>query len=363
MFTIEAKTLSNALSLVSASAERKVTIPILAFVLVESMDDGKIRLTRSDIDTAIQAEVATIECDDFAWCVPAVELSDLVKLMSGDVVLDEFKGRVNVSAGSTKQKLPMRPRQDFPMIESADDAIGEISGELLAKMLTTALLGAETNPNGVEWQKNLELIAKDGCLTITGCTNPRISSVSVPFDGVFEAVLPVRGAEVLASFAKSAESVTIALSDNLFTLRSPQGAAHSRLSSLKMADWRMVVAAEYQHQIEVDPSLALLSLRRALLASDNGAVNMFLGKDAAILASSNADTKREGQETLPIQCSTLNGATHDIRVLGEQLAEYFKLCDGPVLWQVNEGQSAMRFTLKQAGEFDWQYIQTTLKLK
>lgn len=363
MFTATAQTLSRALSLVLTSAEVKGTMPVLAYVLFEAKD-GLLRLTATDIDSTVEAQLETIECGaDFAWCVPGKPLADLVKLLSGDVLLVESKGRVAVQAGEGKHLLPMLPREAFPAVEAAQTPIGDMDGSLLSKMLSTALLGAETNPNGVDWQKNLEVIGKDGQLTITGCSSAQISSVSAKFNGEVEAVIPQRAATILKAFAESAESVSIACSNNLLSLRTETGAAHSRLSALRMADWRMLIQADYQHTIELAPEAALPALRRALLASDNGAVNIKLGNGQMVVTAKNVDTKQEGTEAATIIAPTLNGNTYDIRLLAAQLIDYLRLCDTPILWQLTEGNSALLFTLKEPQDFEWRYIQTTLRFQ
>jgi DNA polymerase-3 subunit beta len=363
MFTATSANLSRALSLVLASAEVKGTMPVLAYVLFEAKD-GLLKLTATDIDSTIETQIETVECgDDFAWCVPGKPLYDLVRLLTADVTLLEFKGRIAVRSGDAQHLLPMLPAEHFPAIEAAQTVIGDLDGVLLSKMLSTAMLGAETNPNGVDWQKNVEVIGKDGQLTITGCSSAQISSVAAKFNGEVEAVIPQRAATILAAFAAGNESVSIACSNNLLTLRSETGAAHSRLSALRMADWRMLIQSDYQHSIELNPEAALPALRRALLASGSGAVNIRLGNGQMVVTATNADDGREGTEVSTVNAPTLNGSTYDLRLLAAQLIDYLRLCDSPILWHINEGNSSLLFTLKEPKDFEWRYIQTTLRLQ
>lgn len=361
MFTAKAEDLAAALSLVLTSSEKKGTMPVLAYVLVEG-SDGFVKLTGTDIDSTIETKIEA-DTESFAWCVQGRKLADLVRLISGDVSLSLSGERVIVKSNQTEHKLPMLPRESFPVIETASEKIGDIEGLLFSEMLTTAMIAAETNPNGVDWQKNIEVIGKDGKLIITGCSNARISSVSIPFEGEVNAILPYRAAQILSIFAASAESLSLFCSAHLFTVRSETGAAHSRLSGLRMADWQALVSKEYQHQIELEPESFLPSLRRALLASDNGAVNITLSKNQAVLTAMDVDNHRQGKESAAVTCPSLNGRSYDLRLLGAQLIDYLKLCKSPVSWQINEGQSALRFTPKTQDKFDWQYIQTTLRMK
>jgi len=358
--TIPAKDLSAALSLVLSATERKGTIPILSYVLVEG-SKGVVKLTATDIDSTLQTEL-TAECDDFAWCVPGAKLAALVQLISGDINLIESKGRILAKSGHTEHRLPFQPREAFPAIESAPNRLGSLSGPLFAQLLLTALIATETNPDGPGWWLNLELIAKDGKLTVTGCSNARVSSVAVDFSGEFEANIPLRASRILATFAETAESVEIACSNNLLSLYSSTGAAHSRLSNLKMAEWRILVSPAYEYAIELNPETVLPPLKRALLASDSGAVSISLSKSEAILTATDNDAQREGREIASIT-SNLNGSTYDLRLMGEQVVDYLKLCKSSVVWQINANNSAMMFRLKENADFQWDYIQTTLRVR
>jgi DNA polymerase III subunit beta len=366
MFTTPAQTLSRALALVLATAETKTTMPVLAYVLVEGRD-GVLKLTATDINLAIETYLETTECgDDFAWCVAGKPLADLTKLLSGDVTLIESKGRVVVTSGDAEHLLPLLPADQFPAIEAAQTVIGNIDGALLAKMLSLALLGAETNPNGIDWQKNIEVVGKDGTLTITGCSNARISSVSVKFSGEVSAVIPQRAAGVLKTFAASAESVSVACSNNLFTLRTETGAAHSRLSALGMADWRMIMKADYPHRVELASDALLLPLRRAILASDTDIVNIALSQSQMTISGRNTDTNQQASEPVPVTCPSLNGSTHILRLMGNQLLDFFRECETGV-FEISPregGHSDLR--LQPQGEMDcdcdWVYVPTTLRV-
>src|ERR1041384_4310253 len=82
MLKLNRDPLLSALTVVRTAVERKTTIPILSFVLLES-GNGKVRITGTDIDRA-----ATLTIDgegEDSFCLPANQFYDLVKLAEGEI--------------------------------------------------------------------------------------------------------------------------------------------------------------------------------------------------------------------------------------------------------------------------------------
>lgn len=120
-FTIEKKDFLKALSHGQGVVERRVTIPILAHVLVEAREDG-IYLTSTDMDlclvecmpgTVIQAGSATL---------PAHTLYDIVRKTSDrntiTVKLNPSNAQVQILSGPSRFNLASLPAEDFPKLSA-----------------------------------------------------------------------------------------------------------------------------------------------------------------------------------------------------------------------------------------------------
>ncbi|MGR3758185.1 MAG: DNA polymerase III subunit beta [Tranquillimonas sp.] len=121
--SIERGTLLKAVSQAQSVVERRNTIPILANVLIEAEGDAvSFRATDLDIEvvdrTAAQVERAG------ATTVSAVTLHEIVrKLPDGALVQlsgDPASGRLTVAAGRSNFSLATLPREDFPIMASAE---------------------------------------------------------------------------------------------------------------------------------------------------------------------------------------------------------------------------------------------------
>lgn len=368
-FTIDAKVLAEALALTLASAEVKGTEPILSFVLMDARD-GKLHLTATDRVVAITTAVDAVVTSPVTFCMPMKRTADLVKLIDGKLAFTvsdpgTMTGvRVKFAGGS--HRLPAMEADRFPAIESAEDVKLTIDGPLLSSMLTAAMIAMETNPNGEDRWKAVELAAADGKLSVTGICGPRMANATVDADGEFYALLPTKGAVALVTFAAKAGDVTIAMSANLLTVRSATSSATFKLSANKWPDWHAVIAVKFAHAVELHTDTLIPTLRRALLACETNKMNTSrvdfeLGGQVINLFAQSPE-KGDGTEMLTLDCPSLNGSTLKVAFAANQLMDFFKVVRGPFIWQLDESHSVLRFTPKEPLAFEYQYVQGKLRI-
>ncbi|KAF0675950.1 DNA polymerase III subunit beta [Profundibacterium mesophilum] len=129
--SIERATLLRAVAQAQSVVERRNTIPILANVLIEAEGDtASFRATDLDIEVVDRAPAKVERAG--ATTVGAVTLHEIVrKLPDGALVSltdDGVSGRLTVEAGRSNFSLATLPREDFPVMASA-----EYSAEFTAK--------------------------------------------------------------------------------------------------------------------------------------------------------------------------------------------------------------------------------------
>ncbi|MCZ7674966.1 MAG: DNA polymerase III subunit beta [Roseovarius sp.] len=124
-FSIERGALLKAVSQAQSVVERRNTIPILANVLIEAEGDQvQFRATDLDIEVVDRAPAKVERAG--ATTVSAVTLHEIVrKLPEGALVSlsdDGASGRMTVAAGRSNFALATLPKEDFPVMASADYA-------------------------------------------------------------------------------------------------------------------------------------------------------------------------------------------------------------------------------------------------
>jgi len=363
-FTVNAKDLSDALNLVLNSAEIKGTLPWLSYVLIEAQA-GKLKLSGTDMDMSISLHVPAEIKTEGAFCVKAKQIADLMALLSGGVVITAENDQVWVKTETAKHRLPYLPKEEFRFIDVAADEKIAIEGKTLAGMLKAASIAMETNPNGQESWKNLELCTKGDRFQVTGMCGPRAATTSIPYKGEeFYALLPAKAVSALTAFVANSETVTLFLSENVLTARFGENEATFKLSSHKWGDWSPVVEAKCEHQININPEILLPALKRVLLASDRnriGArVDFRLKNGQSDLFSQSING--EANEQLAFDCPTLNGDTLPIAIDGVQLLDLFRIVKGDMVWELSANHSALKFTPKEPLPFAFTYVQGKLRI-
>lgn len=363
-FTVDASELSEALNLALNSAEVKTTIPWLSYVLIDAKDD-QVRLSATDMDMSTILNVAAEVKKESAFCVKAKQLRDLVSLMSGEVSITTKDNQVWAKTKSAKYRLPYLPAEEFQFIERATDEKLLIAGNELTGMLQAASIAMETNPNGKESWKNIELMADGKRLSITGMCGPRAATASVPTDSEFYVLLPSKAVNALTSFAAKANTVKLFISENVLTAQFGDNEATFKLSALKWADWRPIVEQECEYQVEFNAEVLAPALRRALLATERSRLVSrvdceFKKKGLSFYAAS--PEHGEGNEELSIPCPSLNGQPIKIAFDGNHLLGLFKVIKGKVSWEFSENHTALRFKPQTELGFEFCYVQGTLRV-
>ncbi|MEM7545586.1 MAG: DNA polymerase III subunit beta [Pseudomonadota bacterium] len=121
--SIERAALLKAMSRAQGVVERRTTIPILSNVLVEA-DGDKLSFRATDLDIEILESIPAMVEQAGATTVPAHVLHEIArKLPDGATIAlaeQQGEGRLEVSAGRARFTLPTLPREDFPVMASAE---------------------------------------------------------------------------------------------------------------------------------------------------------------------------------------------------------------------------------------------------
>ncbi len=121
--SIERAALLKAMSRAQGVVERRTTIPILSNVLIEA-EGGKLSFRATDLDIEILENIPAMVEQSGATTVPAHVLHEIArKLPDGATIMlteQPGEGRLDVSAGRARFTLPTLPREDFPVMASAE---------------------------------------------------------------------------------------------------------------------------------------------------------------------------------------------------------------------------------------------------
>lgn len=171
-FQIKQTALKEALQTVAGCIEKSRAVEILGFVLLETLGEGTLRVTASDIDITITTEVEADIVKPGAICIEGRKVSELVRaLPAGGLRFVEADGWMRLEAGRSKYKIATRPASDFPeRVRPPAESVAIATEVLRAQIRTTAF--ATTKDTSAKFtlaahkieieQGDIRMIATDG---------------------------------------------------------------------------------------------------------------------------------------------------------------------------------------------------------
>ena len=172
------------LQLLQNIVERKITIPILANILVEAQGDV-LKLLATDLELGLRTQCEASVSAPGTMTLPAKKLFELVReLPEADVRLEQDANGVKIAADRFESRFSTLPPEDYPSLPAALESYEEtFPAATLRQMIgktTFAITGEDTRYflNGallVMRPESLSLVATDG---------HRLALVSVPREGV-----------------------------------------------------------------------------------------------------------------------------------------------------------------------------------
>lgn len=188
--------LSRGLSTVSKAIPIRHSLPILTNVLITT-ENGRLKLSGTNLDTAITVYVGASIEEDGSITVPAKLLSEFISHLSSDTLDINLKNNIlHITAGSTKSKFNGMSSDSFPDLPEVVKGLSYI--EIDPKVFSSAVgqVGFsvsvdETRPvfSGILLRSN------GGKLTIVGSDGFRLSEKTIDVKGKgsdFSIILPAR---------------------------------------------------------------------------------------------------------------------------------------------------------------------------
>src|SRR5574344_473077 len=139
---IKKEDLFNGIKIVERATAMKGLQPVLANVLIETIDKSTVKLSATDLDLTVVATVQAQVVEEGKITLPAKKLSEIVSRLSDSLInlkLDEEKNSVNVTCQNTKFELLGISASEFPTNMSEVELNEDNSIEIELKPLCKAI--------------------------------------------------------------------------------------------------------------------------------------------------------------------------------------------------------------------------------
>lgn len=299
--TVEHTALLRALTLAQSVAERRSGIPILTHVLIETAGDA-VSLRATDLDMEVRARrlPARIE-QPGAVTVPARALYDYVRCVPrGELVqmaTDPAAERLSIQAGRPPFALATLPREDFPVMASAEYACSFVApaGALRRLFGKSKFAIATDEPrhylNGVY----MHVASGEGGAKVLRCVatdGHRLARIDAPLPAGAAAmpgvIVPRKMVGELCKLLDDddAAEIAVSVSDTRARFATPEITLTSKVIAGTFPDYARVIPTRNARRLEIDAA----EFARALKTVARGrAVELQMEDDRLVLSRRDAD--------------------------------------------------------------------------
>ncbi len=308
---IERGALLKAMGQAQSVVERRGTIPILANVLIEAAEDtARFRATDLDIEvvdkvparveTAGATTVAAHLLHDIARKLPDGALVELATTPSGD--------RLDIRAGRVHFSLATLPKEDFPVMASAEyDANFAVPAATLARLFEKTRFAISTEEtryylNGVyfhvaegEGGKVLRAVATDG---------HRLALVEAPLPAGAEAmpgvIVPRKTVQEVLKIVGDIDEgdVAVSVSETKIRFSTPDVQLTSKVIDGQFPEYARVIPYGNTRRLEVDAEEFARAVDRVSVVSAERtrAVKLMLDEDRLVLSVNSPESGAAEEE-------------------------------------------------------------------
>jgi DNA polymerase-3 subunit beta len=309
--SIERGTLLKAVSQAQSVVERRNTIPILANVLVEA-EGNEVRFRATDLDIEVVDNAPAQVHQAGSTTVSAVTFHEIVrKLPDGALVeltADSAAGLLLVAAGRAKFKLATLPKEDFPVMASAEySANFTAAAGVLRRLFDKSKFAISTEEtryylNGV-YMHVADAGAGDLVLRCVATDGHRLARIDAPLpagaEGMPGVIVPRKTVGELRKLLDDDEAdIAVSVSETKVRFATPGLTLTSKVIDGTFPDYTRVIPTANTRKLEVDAAdFARAVDRVATVSSERSrAVKMSLDEDRLILSVTAPDAGAAEEE-------------------------------------------------------------------
>lgn len=305
------------LQLLQNIVERKITIPILANILVEAQGDT-LKLLATDLElglrTACQASVSTAG----TMTLPAKKLFELVReLPDADVRIEQDANGVKIAADRFESKFSTLPPEDYPSLPVSPEGFEETFPATALRQMIGKTAFAITGEDTRYFLNGALLVMKPEELCLVATDGHRLAHVTVPREAEAEPkkgkkqeavedrreILPKKTlVELDRLLRESSPDVRFARTENHLFFEAGQRLLVSRKIDGQFPAYDRVIPRNNDKKIDFERERFARAVRRvALLSSERSRAVRFQIDKGQVEVTSNSPEVGEAREVLLVE--------------------------------------------------------------
>lgn len=365
-FTIEKDILKYELNLASGVLERKSTIPILANVLLRTIDGGSVELTVSDLDITFRAIVKAEVKKGGSVCIEARKLSDITnRAVGNEIRIKEDKDFwAKVESGASKYRIAGENPENFPSFDLEEIVFNQVNPFVLADAFD-AVDYAVTNETSRFTMSGIKFALSDGKLLAVATNGHCLAIATKPHEftvnSEIDCLIPKKAC---AEFQKQllgvseGETVEIGAESNHIVLRSEFRTVIARKLVGDFPKYEMMLPKGNDRSFTLNATDFADAIKRVAIVSNDRTQSVWLNiSDGTLELSAKSAEEGEASEKMKIEFTgeavklgfRYSYLTDALAYLGESDCVFtFK-------------DAVQQIEMQRAGSDDFQYVVSLLR--
>ena len=279
-FTVAKSILMDYLSLAMGTVSNKNTITSLEGVLLETMDDGRVRLSTYDMNKGIRCLFMPSEIErDGKFIINANRFYQTVRVLPDDEITIDINDKLNCNIYSGKASFSMFAMrgEDFPNLPELETEKGfYIKSEILSKMISKvshSICDMDTRPN----LKGAFFKIKNDSIEVVSCDGYILSKCNMACEieymgntsGDITFIIPGHALpEIVKIIGSGEEKVRVCLSRKHAIIKNGDIVFFTRIIDMDYIEYNRMIPNDNNINVNINRERILSGLERANIVAD-----------------------------------------------------------------------------------------------
>jgi DNA polymerase III subunit beta len=367
-FVVSKQNLQKELAFVQGVVEKKNTIPVLSNILIESVGEGTIRLTGTDLDVTIRCDM---DAEDISTpgsiCVQARKLFEIARLLPDAPVTfkREDNDWVTVTCDKSRFKMVGIGRDAFPEVPSFKSAPTKIAAGVIKGFVDRTIFAITQEESRYTLNGAKFILDENGAKMVTtdGHRLAYVERKGVSNDAdAIDTLIPRKTLAELTKLSAGFDGeISLGMDGNHIFFEVGTRLLISRMLYGQFPNYEMVIPKSNDKSIKFDGALLNSAIRRVALMADerSHAIRFHVEPDQLVISSQNAE-EGEASETIQTEYS---GDETDIGFNAQYLQDFLNVVgDSAVSFEFKDGSSQAQMRPADNGDYEYKYVIMPMRL-
>lgn len=312
-FLIKKEDLFNGIKIVERATAMKGLQPVLANILIETLDKSTIRLSATDLDLTVVATVQAQIKEEGNITLPAKKLSEIVSRISDCLINFKFleeTNSVNLTCKNTKFEIIGISASEFPAITEGVNLSEENAIEIELKPFTKAIRQAGYAAAGYESNNLLSGVVCDfseNILEMASTDGNRLARVREKIENKGKSSQLIIPSKTLQEFIKMSsfieeESVKIFTDKTKLIIKSDNTMIISRLMEGQYPKYNQLIPQDSPKEAIVNISQLVSALERvAIMVNERTSIIKFEFNDNKLVLTADTPDSGNSQDEIDVE--------------------------------------------------------------